>query len=90
MKKPWIVFAIRPPRENYRVFKHFCGEFETKKKALAKATEFVASDNPNAEINLAETGMFDITLANVLKLEPSSSETIGQGRLSVAIVDSDI
>lgn len=60
MKKPWIVFAIRPPRENYRVFKHFCGEFETKKKALAKATEFVASDNPNAEINLAETGMFDI------------------------------
>jgi len=60
MKKPWIVFAIRPPRSNYKMYKHYCGEFETKEKAIAKANEFVSSGNPNAEQNLAETGMYDI------------------------------
>lgn len=60
MKKPWVVFALRPPRSNYKAWKHFCGEFETKDKAIAKAVEFVRSDNPSAEQNLAETGMYDV------------------------------
>lgn len=60
MKNPWIVFAVKPPSANYKVWRYFCGEFVSKEKALTKATEFVRSDNPIAEKALLETGMFDI------------------------------